>query len=163
MDDEVSNYQGAGASDIFGAIPYQSVNRRAERSLSVFDIPHKSNSAVSYQVPFGRNKLWANWNISGLFMRSSGYPASAIAGNNGWFTSTGGGSALDGFTLRPDRVLRVPVINPELARISIYRAVPQSSGVRHPGDADRPGIGQRPAHSSRRAQPGPHLARRFGL
>jgi hypothetical protein len=74
IDDDVSNYQGAGASDIYGAIPYQPVNRRAERSLSVFNIPHKFNSAISYQVPFGRNKQWGNWNISGLFMRSSAIP-----------------------------------------------------------------------------------------
>jgi len=63
IDDEVSNYQGAGASDIFGAINWQSTSRRAERSLSVFDIPHKLNAAFSYQVPFAKNKLYGGWNL----------------------------------------------------------------------------------------------------
>ncbi len=141
IDDEASNYQGAGASDIFGAVPYQTVNRRAERSLSVFDIPHKLNTAVSYQVPFARKKLWGDWNISGLFMRSSGYPASTIAGNNGWFASRGGGNALDGFTLRPDRVPGVPVINPNWRDSPFTQPYLNPAAFAIPGTETAPAIG----------------------
>lgn len=144
IDDEVSNFQGAGASDIFGAIPYQTVNRRAERSLSVFDIPHKFNSAISYQVPFGKKKVWGDWNISALFMRSSGYPASAIAGNNGWFASRGGGNALDGFTLRPDRVLGVPVINPNWRSSPFTEPYLNPAAFVIPGTETAPSIGNSP-------------------
>ena len=144
IDDEVSNYQGAGASDIFGAVPYQTVNRRAERSLSVFDIPHKFNSAISYQVPFGKKKIYGDWNISALFMRSSGYPASAIAGNNGWFASRGGGNSLDGFTLRPDRVPGVPVINPNWRNSPFTEPYLNPAAFTIPGSETAPAIGNSP-------------------
>ena len=141
IDDEVSNYQGAGASDIFGAIPWQSVNRRGERSLSVFDIPHKLNTAASWQIPFARKRIWGDWNLSGLFMKSAGYPASAIAGNNGWFTSRGGGNALDGFTLRPDRVPGVPVINPAWRDSPFTQPYLNPAAFAIPGSETAPALG----------------------
>jgi hypothetical protein len=144
IDDQASNYQGAGASDIFGAVPYQTVERRLERSLSVFDIPHKFNSAVSYQIPFARRKVYGNWNISALFMRSSGYPASAILGNNGWFASRGGGNALDGFTLRPDRVLGVPAINPKWRDSPFTEPFLNAAAFTIPGTETNPSIGNAP-------------------
>ncbi|MFN7922279.1 MAG: TonB-dependent receptor [Bryobacteraceae bacterium] len=144
IDDEVSNYQGSGASDIFGAIPYQSVNRRGERSLSVFDVPHKFNTAASWQIPFARKRIWGDWNLSGLFMRSAGYPASAIAGNNGWFQSIGGGNALDGFTLRPDRVLGVPVINPVWRDSPFTQPYLNPAAFAIPGSDGQPALGNTP-------------------
>jgi len=144
IDDQASNYQGAGASDIFGAVPYQTINRSSERSLSVFDIPHKFNTAISYQVPFAKKKIYGDWNISALFMRSSGYPASAILGNNGWFTSRGGGNALDGFTLRPDRVLGVPVINPNWRKSPFTEPYLNPAAFSVPGTETAPAIGNSP-------------------
>ncbi len=144
IDDQASNYQGAGAGDIFGAVPYQTVNRRSERSLSVFDIPHKFNTAISYQVPFAKKKFYGNWNISALFMRSAGYPASAILGNNGWFASKGGGNALDGFTLRPDRVLGVPVINPDWRLSPFTQPYLNPAAFSIPGTETAPAIGNAP-------------------
>ena len=144
IDDEVSNYQGAGASDIYGAVPFQTVSRTGERSLSVFDIPHKFNAAFSYAVPFAKKKIYGGWNISGLFMRSSGYPASAIEGNNGWFNSAGGGNALDGFTLRPDRVLGVPVINPNWRNSPFTEPYLNPAAFVTPGSDGAPKIGNAP-------------------
>ena len=144
IDDEVSNYQGAGASDIFGAVNWQSTNRRAERSLSVFDIPHKFNAAFTYEVPFAKNRFYGGWNLSGLFMKSSGYPANALAGNNGWFDSRGGGNALDSFTLRPDRVPGVPVINPNWRRSPFTEPYLNPAAFAIPGTETSPRLGNSP-------------------
>jgi hypothetical protein len=143
IDDEVSNYQGAGASDIFGAVNWQSTNRRAERSLSVFDIPHKFTGAFSYQLP-GKGRLLGGWNLAGLFMRSSGYPANAIAGNAGWFQSRGGGSALDSFTLRPDRIPGVPVINPNWRQSPFTEPYLNPAAFAIPGTETAPRLGNAP-------------------
>lgn len=77
-------------------------------------------------------------------MRSSGYPASAIMGNTGWFASRGGGSALDGFTLRPDRVLGVPVINPNWRNSPFTEPFLNPEAFSIPGTENAPAIGNSP-------------------
>lgn len=111
-----SNLQTNEVADVFGLVFPQEPNRRLQRSLSTFDIPHKFNLAYTWQLPFGRgkwiggdagpwlNRLIGGYNVSGFFRSAAGYPLVVRMNNNGWWESRGGGNGLDGFTLRPDRV-----------------------------------------------------------
>ncbi len=65
IDDGATNYQASGTSDIYGTITMQSPSRSAERSVSVFDSPHRFTSAFSYELPFGPGKPLANSGADG--------------------------------------------------------------------------------------------------
>jgi hypothetical protein len=73
-------------------------NRRLERSLSQFDIPHMLGFAYVYHFPFGRgNRIGANWNpvvnaLLGGWKTSGGYALSS--GQPLALSLTGGGQPL---------------------------------------------------------------------
>lgn len=156
IDDGATNYQASGTSDIYGTISMQSPNRRLERSVSVFDTPHRFTTAFSYELPFGPGKPFAGarngfnrlvasgWNLSGYLMAQSGYPTNAYAGSAGWFQSSGGGSALDYFTLRADRVPGVPVINPNWESSPFTQPYLNSAAFAIPGNGAAPSLGNAP-------------------
>jgi len=156
IDDGGTNYQSSGASDIYGAVNLQSPVRSLERSVSVFDVPHRFTGVFSYELPFGPGKqlfgsknfivsrIAGGWNLSGFFMRQSGYPANAYAGSAGWFQSSGGGNALDVFSLRPDRVLGVPVINPLWRTSPFTQPYLNPAAFVIPGTPTNPQLGNTP-------------------
>jgi hypothetical protein len=71
----------------------------ANRGVSVFDVPHRWVSSGSYELPFGKGKMFLNqggivdallggWRLSGIFTLQSGMPFQpSILGNR--FTNTG--------------------------------------------------------------------------
>jgi hypothetical protein len=47
---------------------------RPEKRIGVFDHTHRGVIAVVYSLPFGRNKIFGGWNITGIYTRQSGQP-----------------------------------------------------------------------------------------
>lgn len=148
-----SNLQTGEVADVFGLVFPQEVDRRSQRSLSTFDIPHKFNVAYSYELPFGTGKLigrnagpWLNrliggYNLSGFFRVSAGYPLVIRMGNNGWWESRGGGNGLDGFTLRPDRVAGVDPITATWREDPFRRSYHNYLAFAVPGADGSPALG----------------------
>ncbi|MDX2149118.1 MAG: TonB-dependent receptor [Bryobacteraceae bacterium] len=148
-----SNLQTSQISDIFGLLQASDVNRQNQRGLTTYDIPHKFNLAYSYQLPFGRNQLigrgagpWLDrliggWQMSGIMRWSSGYPAVIALGGCGWFESRGGGCALDGLTLRPDRVPGTDGVNPTWREDPFRRGFYSVEGFAVPGADGAPRLG----------------------
>ena len=67
------------ASDFASGDPSEQVldsqNRRAQRALSSFDVPHRFTAAFNYLVPaFGRNVSLRGWQVNGLVTIQSGQP-----------------------------------------------------------------------------------------
>jgi outer membrane receptor protein involved in Fe transport len=86
-------------------------NLRAERSLALFDVPHRFVLSYILELPFGRgkrflpdatgaaNKLLAGWSVSGITTLASGFPLSIVsAAPNALSTYFGAG------TIRPNVV-----------------------------------------------------------
>jgi hypothetical protein len=115
--------------------PQDPFDLRAERSLSIFDQPSRFKVGYNYQLPFGKGQhfhthhgwvdnLIGNIGTSGIYTVQSGFPNFVTLGSTGYFTSitpngTDGCTATyctatalpTGYTLRPDRVPGVPIIN----------------------------------------------------
>lgn len=148
-----SNLQTNEVADVFGLVLPQETDRRLQRSLSTFDIPHKFNLAYSYELPFGKGKLlgrnagpWLNrliggYHLSGFFRSSAGYPLVIRMGNNGWWESRGGGSGLDGFTLRPDRVAGEAPITDSWREDPFRRSYHRYQAFAVPGADGAPALG----------------------
>ncbi len=77
-------------------------------------------------------------------MAQSGYPTNAYVGSAGWFQSSGGGSSLDYFALRADRVPGVPVINPSWESSPFTQPYLNSAAFTVPGSPTTPGLGNAP-------------------
>jgi hypothetical protein len=143
---------GTGA-DVFGRVNRQDIRRSNERGLSTYDIPHKFNLAYSYELPFGRgrtfgtgagpwlNRLIGGWVTAGFVRVSSGYPAVAYLGSDGWFVSRGGGDGLDGFTLRPDRVPGAKGVNATWREDPFRRGYYNPDSFAVPGSEAAPRLG----------------------
>jgi hypothetical protein len=148
-----SNLQTSDVADVFGLVLPQEPDRRAQRGLSTFDIPHKFNVAYSWQLPFGRGKwigggagTWLNrliggYNVAGFFRSSAGYPLVVRMNNNGWWESRGGGNGLDGLTLRPDRVAGVGPITSTWREDPFRRAYINYQAFSVPGADGAPALG----------------------
>ncbi len=153
IDDGSSNLQTTNITDIFGLVFAQSRDRSAERSLSTFDIPHKFRAASSYELPFGKgkalfgntpgvvSKLISDYTVSGMTTWQSGYPLVVYIGSPGWYNSTGGGSGLDTYTLRPDRVPGVPVVNPDWRSNPFVTSYINPAAFTIPGSPANPMLG----------------------
>ena len=61
LDDSSSDWGGLGALDVYGQDFY---HRSSERSVSAGDIPLKFSLAPIYDLPFGRDKKWANHGVA---------------------------------------------------------------------------------------------------
>src|SRR5206468_317492 len=72
-------------SGFFSTSARDSYNRRLEKSLSVFDIPHRAVMAFNYELPIGPGKAVANvkgvagkviggWQLNGILNYQSGEP-----------------------------------------------------------------------------------------
>lgn len=67
------------ASDFASGDPSEQVldsrNRRAQRALSSFDVPHRFTATFNYLLPaFGRNVWFRGWQVNGLVTIQSGQP-----------------------------------------------------------------------------------------
>ncbi len=152
-DGGASNLQTTDVADVFGLIFPQETERRLQRSLSTFDIPHKFNMAYSWQLPFGRgkrfggsvgpwlNRLIGGYNVAGFLRSTAGYPLVVRMGNDGWWESRGGGSGLDGFTLRPDRALGPRPITATWREDPFRRAYHNYQAFAVPGADGAPSLG----------------------
>jgi hypothetical protein len=80
--DNIQNW-GTGFPQLRGG------NRRLERSISVFSIPHVFRFNYNWDVPVKvrgwANQIVGNWKLSGLGQASSGLPLQAHLGNNAGF------------------------------------------------------------------------------
>jgi Carboxypeptidase regulatory-like domain/TonB dependent receptor len=131
----------AGNSGDFGSAPPQDPsNSYTEWAVCSFDQPSRLKVGYVYELPVGTGKKYAthigvidqligNISTSGLFTMASGFPNYVVLGSTGYFTSfTPNGkngcsvkspntycasSALPtGYTLRPNIVPGVPLVNP---------------------------------------------------
>lgn len=161
IDDASAGFGGlvGQETDIFGlARPQNPTNLRAERSESTFSIPHKFSLGYSYELPYGKGRVFSggnrllramfgDWNLSGMFTIQGGYPIWLRQGSGGyWFSQGGGGGNLaSGATLRPNVNSGVPIVNPN------WRDNPYVGGgylnpaaFSVPGSLDNPEFGNAP-------------------
>jgi hypothetical protein len=131
----------SGFSGGFGVAPPQNpFDMASEYSVSAYDQPSRFRAGYSYKLPFGIDqrfrtknglidRLIGNISTSGITLAASGFPNTVTYGGNGFFTSvtpngsdgctTNGttvkycssGALPSGYTLRPDIVPGVPLIN----------------------------------------------------
>jgi hypothetical protein len=158
-----------GSLSIYGGTPMQDpTNLRAERSLSINDIPQKLIVGYSYELPAGKgrgldarnrvlNYIIGGWRTGGLFTLQKSFPFSIQLGSPGYWFSQGGGNNLlpPGVTLRPNIVPGVPLINPDWRKDPFNIPIVNSAAFSIPGSLDHPEFGNAP-----RTLPnvrGPHL------
>lgn len=101
-----SAIDAAGSQDVY--------NRRLERAISTFNIPHFVKVTWIAELPFGRNRRWLNegvlshviggWTLTGIHNYRSGDPLSVTA------PATIQRNILFNGTVRPDWIQGVPVV-----------------------------------------------------
>ncbi len=69
--DNASGFFNSAADPNF---PQDSNNLRAERGRSNFDIGHRFSLSYSYDLPFGKDKLWGGWQSYGVLVFQGGRP-----------------------------------------------------------------------------------------
>jgi hypothetical protein len=99
-----SAIDAAGAQDVF--------NRRLERTIASFSIPHFVKFTWIYELPFGRNRKWLSegflshviggWTLTGIHNYRAGDPLSV--------SGAGPRTILFNGTVRPDWIQGVPVV-----------------------------------------------------
>ena len=52
--------------------------RRCDRGVAQFDVQQTMTANSIYELPFGRNKLWGGWAISGFFFARTGLPVNVV-------------------------------------------------------------------------------------
>jgi len=87
-------YYGAGANNpVAGWSAYwiDAYNRSGDRALSFFDATHSFVASGTYDLPFGRSRVWGNnwgraasvilggWNVSSIVSLHSGFPVTILA------------------------------------------------------------------------------------
>ncbi|MBS1829309.1 MAG: TonB-dependent receptor [Acidobacteria bacterium] len=112
--DDISN-SGTGLNGPF-AYTQDWYNRRAERSLSVFDVAHRLVLSGTYEIPVGKNKLFGDsmhpaanavvggWQLNGIATFSSGLPVflgTSVNTSNSLGELIGAGAPVNG-TQRPN-------------------------------------------------------------
>lgn len=108
------NYAGDGG---FKASVQDSQHLRSEYGRSDFDIRHVFSTSVIYQLPFTRNFLIREWQVSGTATAYSGQPFTPILSNN----------QDAGQPTRPDRIGNGALSNPTQQRwfdLSAFQDVP---------------------------------------
>jgi hypothetical protein len=95
--------------------------RRLDRSVSSFDVKHSFVSSVLWDVPVGRrqrlfnnmpkvpNAIFGDWSVSAIERLRSGLPFMPVLHDN---NGVGDSSSNSEYTIRPDIVSGVPLINP---------------------------------------------------
>lgn len=70
IDDTSAFFQSTGDPNF----PQNSYNMAAERGRSSFDVRHRAVVSYSYELPFGRGKLYGGWQTLGIWTFQSGRP-----------------------------------------------------------------------------------------
>ena len=169
-----------GISGGFGtSAPQNPFDIRSEYALSTFDQPSKLRAGYTYNLPFGidqafktRNglidRIIGNISTSGIMSSASGYPNFVTLGTTGYFTAVlpGGvngctvsgankfcstGALPSGYTLRPDIVPGVPLINPNWKKNPFDSRAPggvqpylNPAAFTVPGSPNNPRLGNAP-------------------
>jgi hypothetical protein len=111
---------GNGAAFLDATTIQNIYNLDAEYSLSTLDVPHRFVASASYELPFGRNKLFkfdgianvllGGWQVAGTYTWQRGTPIQIIASPFSVGTGTPGGG------YRPDRASDVANFSTSEAR-----------------------------------------------
>jgi hypothetical protein len=122
--------------------------RALDRSVSAFDVKHNLMASVLYDLPFGRRRHYfttmpkaldavvGNWSISGIERMRSALPfMPVIEDNNGLGDNSSGAK----YSMRPDEVSGVPVVNPLWSRSCPYTT--QCQPYLNPAAFERPALG----------------------
>jgi len=56
-------------------------NRGLEKGISTMDVPHIVAFSALYELPWGKNKLWGGWSLTGILQYTSGTPVVLTANN----------------------------------------------------------------------------------
>lgn len=136
---------GAVGGGNFGAGPQDPYNPRRDRSISLFDIPHRFVGTVLYDVPFFkhmtgfRRAVLDGFQVSTIFTAVSGDPAAVT--DNAQTTATGVASRPDrvvGQTANLSRSARTPAAQFNQAAFTVaqpgeFGTSPRTGAVRLPG------------------------------
>jgi hypothetical protein len=122
--------------------------RSLERSVSAFDVKHSLIVSALYDMPIGRGRRYlagvpkvldavlGNWSISGIERMRSALPfMPVIQDNNGLGDSASGAK----YSMRPDEIPGVPVVNPLWSRSCPYTT--QCQPYLNPAAFARPPLG----------------------
>ncbi len=52
--------------------------RACDRGVAGFDVKHTMTVNSVYELPWGRNKVWGGWSVSGFFFARTGLPVNAL-------------------------------------------------------------------------------------
>jgi hypothetical protein len=122
--------------------------RSLDRSVSAFDVKHSLMASVLYDLPFGRKRqffttmpkaldaVFGNWSVSGIERLRSALPfMPVIEDNNGLGDNASGAK----YSMRPDEVSGVPVVNPLWRRSCPYTT--ECQPYLNPAAFERPALG----------------------
>jgi carboxypeptidase family protein len=168
---------GTGAnSGGFGTAAQQNpLSTEGEWAVASFDQPSRLKAGYTYQLPLGRgqaydthigilNQIIGNLSTSGILTVGSGFPNSVVLGSTGYFTSltpTGTNGCIAtgtnkycsatalpaGYTLRPDTVPGVPLINKNWKKNALnsnFTPYLNPAAFRTPGTQGNPALGNAP-------------------
>lgn len=112
IDDASSFFSSAGDA----SYPQNSLNTRAERALSNFDLRHRLSLSYSYDLPLGKGRLRSGWQTFGIWTFQTGRPFTVALLSDLDNSNTGRSILGFGANDRPN-VLR----NPELSNPTAQR------------------------------------------
>jgi hypothetical protein len=178
IDDVANTTFGNNGASQGSPAPQDPFNLRAERSVSISDQPSRLKVGYTYTLPIGAgqrfktrhrlvNNLIGNISTSGIYTVQSGFPNYVTLGSAGYFVSltpkgmdgcTPSGTAMycsstglpAGYTLRPDRVPGVQLINKNWkhggggALSSNFVPYINPAAFTTPGSQDNPRLGNAP-------------------
>jgi len=122
--------------------------RSLDRSVSAFDVKHTLVASVLYDLPFGRSRryfrgmpkaadaVFGNWSISGIERMRSALPFMPVIEDNNLLGDNASGAK---YSMRPDEVPGVPVVNPLWSRSCPYTT--QCQPYLNPAAFERPALG----------------------
>jgi hypothetical protein len=110
IDDASSFFSSAGDANY----PQNSLNTRAERGLSNFDLRHRFSLSYSYDLPFGKGRLRSGWQTFGIWTFQTGRPFTVALLPD--LDNSNTGRSILGFSQRPAHVLRDPELSSRTAQ-----------------------------------------------
>src|SRR5271157_3953374 len=122
--------------------------RSLDRSVSAFDVKHNFMVSALYDMPFGRGRRYfstmpkaldmvlGSWSISGIERLRSALPFMPVIEDNNLLGDNASGAK---YSMRPDEVPGVPVVNPMWSRSCPYTT--QCQPYLNPAAFERPPLG----------------------
>jgi hypothetical protein len=175
MDDVPDTNTGANSGGFGSAPPQNPYAPKAEWSVSSFDQPSRLKVGYTYALPIGRgqwldahngflNQIIGNISTAGIATYTDGLPSAITLGTVGYFVSvtpsgtngcTAGGSSKyctasalpSGYTLRPDIVPGVPLLNKNWKKNALgtnFTPYLNPAAFAVPGSLNNPALGNAP-------------------